>query len=240
MNELGNQKRGTRAAKFGGAAGLIPAILLAFYWFLSQEPHVAEQRAGYGALALLFLSPYVLALIASRVRDPGVRGGLLLGVGLLSLVASFSTFSSLFFVFLPATFVIWFAAIRSLTVAWRLLATAAPATVAGLLVAAIVGFGFFALLWMQDQDSEVRCWVLTQGHDGHSRWESRPNVGGQGSISVGPLSGGERSTCISSMITNSEAGVSIGAVAIALLGMTIVSMWLGQLGQPSYGDSRRL
>ena len=63
---MGNQKRGTRAAVFGGAAGLIPAISLAFYWFLLQEPDVAEQRAGYVALALLFLSPYMFALIASR------------------------------------------------------------------------------------------------------------------------------------------------------------------------------
>ena len=216
---------------FGGAAGLIPAISLAVYWFSSQRPDVAEQRAGYVVLALIFLSPYVLALIASRVRDPGVRGGLLLGVGLLSLVASFSTFSSLIFVFLPVTFVIWFAAVRSLTAAERLLVTAAPATVAGLLIAAIVGFGFFALLWMQDEDPEVRCWVLTRGDDGHSRWESSPNVGGQGSISVGPLSGGERSTCTSSMITKSEAGVGIGAVAIALLGMTMMSRWSGHLGR---------
>ena len=186
----------------GGAAGLIPAIALAFYSFLSQEPDVAEQRVGYVVLALLFLSPYVLALIASRVREPGVRGGLLLGVGLLSLVASFSTLSSLFFVFLPATFVIWFAAIRSLTVARRPLATVEPATVAGMLIVAIVGFGFFSLLWMQNQDSEVRCWVLTRGPDGHSSWESRPNVVVQGSVSVGAI-GGERSKCISGVITNS-------------------------------------
>ena len=65
MSELRNQKRGTRAAVVGGAAGLIPAIALAFYSFLSQEPDVAEQRVGYVVLALLFLSPYVLALIAS-------------------------------------------------------------------------------------------------------------------------------------------------------------------------------
>ncbi len=223
----------------GGAAGLIPAIALAFYSFLSQEPDVAEQRVGYVVLALLFLSPYVLALIASRVREPGVRGGLLLGVGLLSLVASFSTLSSLFFVFLPATFVIWFAAIRSLTVARRPLATVAPTTVAGMLIAAIVGFGFFSLLWMQNQDSEVRCWVLTRGPDGHSSWESRPNVGVQGSVSVGAI-GGERSKCISGVITNSEAAMSIGAVAIAILGMLMVSRWSGHLGRPSYGESRQL
>ena len=45
----------------GSAAGLIPAISLAFYWFLSQEPNVAAQRVGYVAWALLLLSPYVLA-----------------------------------------------------------------------------------------------------------------------------------------------------------------------------------
>ena len=167
MSELENQKRGTRAAVIGSAAGLIPAISLAFYWFSSQEPNVAAQRVGYVAWALLLLSPYVLALVASRVREPGVRGGLLLGVGLLSLVGSFSTFSLIAFSFLPATFAIWFAAVRSLTVARRPLATVTSATVAGLLIAAIAGLGFFSLLWMQSQDPEVRCWVLTQGPDGH-------------------------------------------------------------------------
>ena len=240
MSELENQKRGARAAVVGSAAGLIPAITLAFYWFLSQEPDVAAQRVGYVAWGLLLLSPYVLGLVASRVREPGVRGGLLLGVGLLALVGSFSTFSSIAFIFLPATFVIWFAAVRSLTVASRPLATVTPATVAGLLIAAIVGFGFFSLLWMQSQDQEVRCWVLTRGPDGYSRWESRPNVGGQGTISVGLLTGGERSTCISGIITNSEAAMGIGAVAIAILGMLMVSRWSGHLGQPSYGESRQL
>ena len=120
------------------------------------------------------------------------------------------------------------------------MATVAPATVAGLLIAAIVGFGFFSLLWMQSQDSEVRCWVLTQGPDRHSTWESRPNVGEQGTISVGPITGGERSTCISGIITNSEAAMSIGAVAIAILGMVMVSMWSGRVGRPIYGESRRL
>ena len=82
--------------------------------------------------------------------------------------------------------------------------------------------------------------MMTRGPDGHSRWESRPNIGGQGVISVGPLTGAERSICISGIITNSEAAMSIGAVAIALLGMMMVSRSSGHLGQPSYGDSRRL
>ena len=47
----------------------------------------------------------------------GVRGGLLLALGLLSLAASFSAFSLITLAFLPATFVIWFAAVRLLTAA---------------------------------------------------------------------------------------------------------------------------
>ena len=69
MSELKNQKRGTRAAVIGSTTGIIPAITLALYWFLSQEPHVAAQRVGYVAWGLLLLSPYVLALVAARSRS---------------------------------------------------------------------------------------------------------------------------------------------------------------------------
>ncbi len=237
--ELETQKRGIRAATVGSAVGLVPAVSVALYWLLSQEPDVAAQRAGYGAWGLLILSPYVLGLLASRVREPGTRGGLLLGVGLLSLLGGFSTFSVMAFVFLPATLLIWFAAVRSLTVAERPLATVTPAAAAGLLVAATVGFGYFSLLWNQNPDSEVRCWVLTRGPDGHSSWESRPNVGERGSISVGPLTAGERSTCTSLIITNSNAAMSAGAAAIAILSMMIVWRWSARVGQPNYGGSPR-
>ena len=238
--ELETQKRGIRAATVGSGAGLVPAVLLALYWSLSQEPDVAVQRAGYGAWGLLILSPYVLGLLASRVREPGIRGGLLLGVGLLSLFGSFSTFSVIAFVFMPATLLIWFAAVRSLTVAERPLATVTSAAAAGLLIAAIVGFGYYLLLWDQNQDSEVRCWVLTRGPDGHLSWESRLNVGEHGSISVGPLTAGERSTCTSLIITNSNAAMSAGAAAVAILAMLIVWRWSAHVGQPNRRDLRRL
>ena len=224
---MGNQDRGTRATAVGGVAGLIPAIVLASYWLFTQKPDIAEQRTGYLALALLFLSPYLLALIASRVRNPGVRGGLLLGVGLLSLVASVSTLSSLGFFFLPSTLVIWFAAVRSLTVAERLLVTVAPATVAGLVVAGLLGFGFFALLWIGDEEPEVRCWALTRGDDLSVRWESRPNIGGPGGMGVSGSGVDQRAICTSRTIPDSEAWVSMAAVALALLGMTIVAKWPG-------------
>ncbi len=209
----------------GGTAGLIPAIVLASYWLFTQRPDIVEQRTGYLALALLFLTPYLLALIASRVRNPGIRGGLLIGVGLLSLVGSVSTLSSLAFVLLPATLVIWFAAVRSLTAAERLLVIAAPATVAGLVAAGLLGFGFFALLWMEDEEPEVRCWALTRGDDLRVRWESRPNIGGPGGMGVLGSGVDQRAICTSRTIPDSEAWVTIAAVALALLGMAIVSQW---------------
>ena len=135
---------------------------------------------------------------------------------------------------------LWFAAGRSLTAADRPLATSVPATFVSLLIAAAVGLGFFALFGVQDD--EARCWVLYQDPGGQSRWESRPNVGGPGSLSPGPLSGGPamvsddegatwrleqasvvRSGCTSDIITNAEAGMGLGAIVAALLAMLLVS-----------------
>ena len=52
---------------------------------------------------------------------------LLAALGLLSLVATLSAFSLVILVLLPATFVLWFAAARSLAASTRLLTTALPA-----------------------------------------------------------------------------------------------------------------
>ena len=60
--------------------------------------------------------------------------------------------------FLPATFVIWFAAVRSLSAVRPLLATALSALTglaAGLLIAATVGFSFYTLLLAQEGDPTV-------------------------------------------------------------------------------------
>ncbi len=121
-------ERGARAAVIGAVAGIIPAIGLDCVRVLNSEPpEVAAQLAGTIAFALVYASPYLLALMASRARDPGVRGGLLAAIGLLSLVASFSDMSLVSVVLLPATLVLWFAAARSLSASGRPLATSVPA-----------------------------------------------------------------------------------------------------------------
>ena len=237
---------GTRAAVIGAVLGIVPALGLGSLRFLLAEgPESAAQITGNVAFALVYLSPYLLALIASRLRDPGVRGGLLAAIGLLSLAASFSSMALVTVVLLPATFVIWFATARSITAPGRRLAAFVPSMVAGLLIATAVGFGFFTLFGMQD--AEARCWALYQGSDGQTRWESTPNVGGPGALATGPLYGGPvmvsddggatwrvehrsghvRSFCVSDVITNTEAVMSIGVLAAALLGMALASRLLG-------------
>ena len=184
------------------------------------------QLAGNTVFALVYASPYLLTLIASKEKRPAVRGGLLAALGILSLAASFSELSLVTIVLLPATFVILFAAARSLTASIRPLTMTLLAAVAGLAVAATVGLSFFALWGIQDP--EVRCWVLIRGADGQSIWESRPNIGGPGTLNVGRLSGNERGVCVSDIISDSEAAMSIGVLAIAFLGTLLISRrrWL--------------
>ena len=214
--------RGTRAAVVGAVAGLVPAIVIGSLRFLlADEPQHAEQLGGNAAFVLVYASPYLLTLIASREQSPAVRGGLLAALGILSFAASFSSMSLVTIALLPATFVIWFAAARSLTASVRPLAATLLAAIAGLAVAATVGLSFFALFGIQDP--EVRCWVLTRDADGQSVWESRPNVSSNpGGMSVGLLGGDERSVCVSDIISTSEAAMSIGILAIAFLGTLLI------------------
>ena len=220
--------RGTRAAVVGAAAGLVPAIAIGSLRFLAGEPEYAEQLAGNVVFALVYASPYLLTLMASKEKRPAVRGGLLAALGILSFAASFSSMSLVTIALLPATFVIWFAAARSLTASVRPLATTLLAAVAGLAVAATVGLSFFVLVF-GIQDPEVRCWVLTRGADGQSVWESRPNVSSSpGGMSVGLLGGDERGVCVSDTISSSEAAMSSGILSVAFLSTLLISRrrWL--------------
>ena len=222
MEDGRDAERGTQAAVVGSILGIVPAVALGFLRFvLSEEPESFPQLAGHIAFTLVYVAPYALVLIAGAAQNPGVRGGLLLALGLLSLVASFSAFSLVTLAFLPATFVIWFAAVRSLTVARRLPSTALPAAVAGLMIAATVGFGFYTLLVAQDP--EPRCWTQTRGPDGQSSWESLPDPKTPRVLNATVSGGGTRSFCTSDITTNTEAATSIGVLAAAFLIMLPVA-----------------
>ena len=221
--------RGALAAEVAALIGLVPAIILgAVTFFPLEEPSVSEQLAGKLVMSLIWAAPYVLALMASQVRRPGARGAFLVVIGLLSLAASFSALvSPVTLILLPATFAIWFAAARSLTAFVRPFATTAFAAVAGILIAALVVLSYFALLWLGE--AEPGCWVKSLGADGQYVWEALPDVAGKGEVT---LSG--NGTCVSDIITNGEAGVSAGLLAIAFLAM-ILTMRLPWIRLP---DSR--
>ncbi len=218
-NSNANAGRGARAAEVAAFIGLIPAIILsALLFFPLQEPHVSEQLVGNLVLSLTWATPYVLVLMASQVKRPGARGALLAVFGLLSLAASFSVLvSPITLVLLPATFAIWFAAARSLTASVRPLATTAFAGVAGLLIAAMVGLSFFVLIWLGE--SEPKCWERSLSDDGRYVWEALPDVSGRGEARGVTLTG--NGTCVSDLITNAEAGMGAGILAIAFLAMIL-------------------
>ena len=214
--------RGARAAVVGAALGLAPAAALGFLRFFLSEGPPGSQIVGTLSLALVYASPYLVVLMASRVRSPGARGGLLAPIGLLSLVASFSTMSLVTVALLPATLFIWLASARSIASAARPLATILPAAIGGTIVAAAIVTGFLALLVLQED--ETGCWVLSSDHDGRLRWEAHPNVGAPGTLSLGPIEGPSiRSYCTSDVITPTEAAMSIGILAAALLGTMLLS-----------------
>ena len=224
--------RGSGAAVAAAVIGLVPAIFLgSLRFFLIDEPRVDEQTAGNLAFGLMLIAPYLLIYMASRVRRPGARGALLAVFGLIPLVVSFSTLSVVSLVLLPAAFATWFAAARSFTASFRPWESTGFAAAAGTLIVILLGLSSLTLLGLGDP--EPRCWVLTLGAEGEYVWESRPNVGGPGELSAGPLNGHDReSSCVSDIITNGEAGVGVGLLATTFLVMflTMKLPWIHPSG----------
>ena len=220
---------GRRAAEIAALLGLVPAVGLGVLrTILGEAPETSAQLFGNGVFTLIYVAPYLLTLAVSRAPDPAARGGLLLALGMVSFVASFSTFSLVTVVLLPATVAVFVAAANSLSAAKGRVVWAAPFLVAGLALAVVMGLGFFALFGLQADES--RCWVEARGPGGETQWQTRPNVGGPNALSAGPTSGVGGSFCTSDIITNAEAAVGLGILAMATAGIVGVSR-LGRSGQ---------
>ena len=197
--------------------GIVPVTVSDYLRFrlLTDEPDPTLFLAGHFALTLVYASPYLLALIASRVKRPGTRGGLLAVLGLLSFAASFSHMSQTHVVLLPATLVIWFAAARSLTASIRPLSATMAAAGLGMAVAVTVGLGFYALYGapfaLFGQGLGERCWSASLNPDGRY-------------VRYGDI----QPFCVSDYISNAEATMSVGILAIAFLAMllTIRLPWI--------------
>lgn len=131
--------------------GLAPAVGLGILSTVLSGP---QPLLGSGVMALVYITPYALTLAVSLAGYPPARGGLLLALGLLSLAASFSAFSLVTLILLPAIFVILLAGTTSLS--GHNVRVAVPFFLAGLLGAALVGVSFYALFGLEAD--EPRCW----------------------------------------------------------------------------------
>ena len=138
-----------------------------------------------------------------------------MALGTLSLVASFSTFSLLTVILLPATGAICMAA------AWSLRIPGSPGVLvpaffaAGLLCGVFVVLSFIALFAFETD--EVRCSALVRNVEGQEVWESRPNAGGAGRLSIASDQNDIRGTCTSDIITDSEGFRSLGFLSMGAL-----------------------
>ena len=216
MNAATIDRDAHRLAVLGGILGLVAATGLGALRLLGSDgPLLREGLFGDTVFALVYMTPYLLTFVASRTRHPAARGGLLMALGLLSLVASFSTFSLVTVILLPATGAILMSAALSLRAPGRRLLLAPPYFAAGLVCGAVVVFtlvGLFAL-----EADESRCWTLTRLEDGAEEWQSRSDQGGPNRLAMASGTGDLRSTCTSDIITNSEGTRALVSLSVAAL-----------------------
>ena len=216
IEERAIDRQARRLAVLGGLLGVLGAIVLgSLRLFGDDGPLVADGLFGDAVFGLVYLSPYLLTLVASRTRRPAARGGLLMAMGILSLVASFSTFSLVTVVLLPATGAVLMAATWSLRTPGRRLLLAPPYFVVGLVCAAAVMSAFLVLFALEED--EPRCWTLIRAEDGTQQWQVRPNQAGSDRIMMVSGPGDVRGTCISDIITSSEGTKALGILLGAAL-----------------------
>lgn len=210
------QSGGQKAALIGGLIGLASALGLGSLRFINSEP--PKWRAeifGNLVFASIYATPYLIAILLSRVRDSGTRGALLLPLALLSVVASFSAFSGVTIALLPATIMLFIGAIRSLRTAGRTLLRTLGVSCIGLIGVAVIAFSSFALLVLSED--ERRCWALKITDSGVEQWQPIEPQGGPNTTVMYGDPQTRRALCTSDVITNQEAGVAIGMLAVGVV-----------------------
>lgn len=156
-------------ALLGSLWGLIGALVLAGIRFAnSSEPE--RDALSTVVFALVHGIPFVLALAAVFWKSGVKRAAVWLAGGVLALLESFTAFSGISLIFLPAAPLLILAAIFS---AARVmsddgLSSALPALPVSI---GLIGVGIAAFLTLIALTPDPRCWVLMQYADGHQAWQ---------------------------------------------------------------------
>lgn len=163
MGKIHSINAGRETVFIGGIVGLLPSLVLGTLLFVNQEPGESESQIfGKTVFAIFYVSPYLMALMLSRTRDPATRGALVLTVALLSMGASFTSVAGITFILLPATFILLVGAARSLRHSGQRILPLAGLFFAGLMGAVAIGFSFVVLFWLNASEEPGRNIVTNQ------------------------------------------------------------------------------
>jgi hypothetical protein len=102
----------SRLTLAGGIAGLVPALGLSILRAV-DEPGGWELLPGDAVFGLIYMSPYLAAIYASRLQSVSSQAPLLLAAATLSFLVSLSALSGVSVILLPATVLLTIAAIRT-------------------------------------------------------------------------------------------------------------------------------
>jgi hypothetical protein len=180
-----------------------------------------EEAPGNVVFITILATPYVAALCSLKM-PAGTRWLVLLPAVILSLPAIFISFSLIGFLFLPAIGFLFSAASRSLnnnSVSGMGKILGAVTIVVIIVTVATSGISLFRY-------QDARGWRYTTFADGHTEWESVPQIPGRlgigGQAPQGGTSGG---SATSDIITHAEAATAGGLLLLAWIEFVALSLY---------------
>lgn len=220
-------------ALVGGTWGLVCALAISAIRFAnSAEPE--RDVISAAAFALVYAAPFILALQAPLWKNAILRAAVWLAAAVLAYLASWTAFSSIGLIFLPAAPLLLFAAALSAAQAIQTLGVR-PALPILPISFGLIAVGIAAFMVLITLTSDPRCWVLMRYADGHQAWEIAPpdvasitvftgpngqQAFGSGRIPPTSAKGSSivTSRCTSDIISPIEAVVSISLWLVASAG----------------------
>ena len=217
--------------------GLVPAVVLGLLRAVNMDGPISKDTVpGDIVFTIVYASPYLVALYASRLSQAAPQASLLLTATLLSLAASFSALSGVTLALLPATVLLGLATVRAFRASEKRWAWKSAVALGAIIGAALIGGSFFTLFLRDD----ARCWEFTEYNDGRATWRSVPvpATGPSGPISLlaAPEDAiSQEAFCLSDVITPSEALGGLGGLAVGLFAVAVLSRYISRMegqGEP--------
>ena len=187
-----------------------------------------ELFPGDVVFAIIFASPYILAVYAWTLSTNRARAPLLLSAAVLSFIFSFSALSGVTLLLLPAAMVLGIAAFLTFRASGFGLIRKGllflPAIASGLIIVTA-----FLALYRSD---DARCWRFWEYADGGAVWSGVPVPAGgaDGPHTLTPLPEGAVGggvNCTSDIITPFEALAGLGIWCVGILVLAVASRYSG-------------